>query len=76
MKSRCVPQPLQNRRGNAPPVDPFTGEDLEMRLKDWLLSLEIARDRNDRTEDELVLQLAGHLHGRTLQKRVKSTESW
>ena len=56
------------RKGKAPPVDPFTGEDLEVRLDDWLPSLERARVWNDWTEDELMMQLAGHLRGRALQE--------
>ena len=56
------------RRGKAPPVDPFTGENLEIRLDEWLPSLERARAWNDWTEEELLLQLAGHLRGRALQE--------
>ena len=59
---------LRTRRGKAPPVDPFTGEDLEILLDDWLPSLERAKDWNDWTEEELILQLAGHLRGRALQE--------
>ena len=59
---------LRNRRGKAPPVDQFTGENLEMRLEDWLPSLERAKAWNDWTEEETLLQLAGHLRGRALQE--------
>ena len=58
----------RTRRGKAPPVDPFTGEDLEVRLDDWLPSLGRAKLWNDWTEEELILQLAGHLRGRALQE--------
>ena len=58
----------RTRRGKAPPVDPFTGEDVEVRLDDWLPSLERAKLWNDWTEDELMLQLAGHLRGRARQE--------
>ena len=34
------------RRGKAPPVDPFTGEDPECRLDDWLPTLSRAADWN------------------------------
>ena len=63
-------QPLGSRarRGKAPPVDPFTGENLEIRIDEWLPSLERARAWNDWTEEELLLQLAGHLRGRALQE--------
>ena len=37
----------RTRRGKAPPVDSFTGEDLETRLDDWLPSLERARVWNE-----------------------------
>ena len=33
---------LRARRGKAPPVDPFTGEDPEVRIDEWLPSLERA----------------------------------
>ena len=55
------------RRGKAPPVDPFTGEEPETRLDDWLPSLKHAATWNEWTEGEL-LQLAGHLRGRALQE--------
>ena len=44
------------RRGKAPPVDSFTGEDPEIRIEDWVPS------------PELLIQLAGHLRGRALQE--------
>ena len=43
------------RRGKAPPIDPFMGEDPEVRIDEWLPSLERARDWNDWTEEELLL---------------------
>lgn len=46
------------RRGKAPPVDPFTGENPEMRLDDWLPSLQRASTWNEWTDEELLLQLA------------------
>lgn len=58
----------RKRRGKAPPVDPFTGEDVETRLDEWIPSLERACVWNDWTEEELLLQLAGHLRGRALQE--------
>ena len=62
------PQGSRAHRGKAPPVDPFTGENLEIRIDEWLPSLERARAWNDWTEEELLLQLAGHLRGRALQE--------
>ena len=56
------------RRGKAPPVDPFTGEEPETHLDDWLPSLKRAATWNEWTEEELLLQLAGHLRGRALQE--------
>ena len=58
----------RSRRGKAHPVDPFTGENPEVRLDDWLPSLLRASTWNEWTEDELLLQLAGHLRGRALQE--------
>ena len=54
------------RRGRAPPVDTFTGEDAESRLDDWLPTLQRAADWNGWTPDDLLIQLAGHLNGRAL----------
>ena len=58
------------RRGKAPPVDPFTGENFEVRLDEWLPSLERACTWNQWSEEELLLQLAGHLQGHALQEWV------
>ena len=49
-------------------MDPFTGEDLEVHLDEWLPSLGRAISWNGWQEDELLLQLAGHLPGRALQE--------
>ncbi len=56
------------RRGKAPPVGAFSGEDVEWQLDEWLPSLERASVWNDRTEEEKLLQLAGHFKGRALQE--------
>ena len=56
------------RRGKAPPVREFTGEDLECQLDDWLPSLERASVWNAWTAEERLMQLAGHLRGRALQE--------
>ena len=52
------------RRGKAPPIDPFTGEDPEFLLDDWIPTLRRAADWNGWTEGNLLIQLAGHLKGR------------
>ena len=49
------------RRGKAPPIDPFTGENPEVRLDNWLPALERASTWNGWTEEERLIQLAGHL---------------
>ena len=54
------------RRGKAPPVDAFTGETQELRLDDWLPNLERAALWNGWTDEELLMQFAGHLRGRAL----------
>ena len=56
------------RRGKAPPNDPFTGENPEIRLDDWLPSLQRASRWNQWTEEEQFIQLAGHLRGRAIQE--------
>ena len=56
------------RRGKAPPVSEFTGDDPECTLEDWLPSLERAIMWNAWTEEEQIIQLAGHLKSRALQE--------
>ena len=59
---------MKRRRGRAPPLDAFTGEDPEVRLEDWIPGLKRVADCNDWSETELLLQLAGHLQGWALQE--------
>ena len=56
------------RRGKAPPIDPFTGENSEIGFDDWLPTLERAAAWNNWTGDEMIIQLAGYLRGRALQE--------
>ena len=56
------------RRGKAPPVNEFSGEDPECLLEDWLPSFERASLWNAWSEEEQMIQLAGHLKGRALQE--------
>lgn len=56
------------RRGKAPPVSKFTGEDPEYILDDWLPLLERASQWNAWTEEERLMQFAGHLRGWALQE--------
>ena len=64
--TRGVSTNTTQRRGKAPPVDLFTGENTELRFDDWLPNLERASAWNGWTDEELLLQLAGHLRGRAL----------
>ena len=64
-RSSGVPRP---RRGKAPPVDQFTGENVEVQLEDWLPALERAAAWNGWSQSDRLLQLAGHLRGRALQE--------
>ena len=56
-------QPFPSRRGKAPPVVMFSGENPEIRWSDWLLSLERAAKWNGWKPKELLMQLAGYLKG-------------
>ena len=56
------------RHGKAPPVEQFTGENLDGLLDDWLPTLERAGVWNTWSKEELLIQLAGHLRGRALQE--------
>ena len=63
------------RRGRAPPVEMFSGEDMENNLDDWLPTLARAAKWNGWTKDELLIQLAGHLKGRARQEWSLMSES-
>ena len=65
---REVLPPSRSRRGKAPPVDVFTGENPEILLDDWLPALQRAATWNGWTQQEHLIQLAGHLRGRALQE--------
>lgn len=55
-------------RGKAPPVEPFTGEDPAVKIDDWLPILRRASQWNGWSQEEQLLQFAGHLRGRALQE--------
>ena len=57
-------QTLPGRRGKAPPVESFTGEGSSVHWDDWLPTLERAATWNNWSEQEKLIQLAGHLRGR------------
>ena len=65
---RSVAHESRTRRGKAPPVEPFTGENAEVQFEDWLPTLERAAAWNGWSEEDLLLQLAGHLRGRAFQE--------
>ena len=58
----------ESRRGKAPPVDIFTGEDPDVRFDDWLPALDRVSAWNGWSRQEILLQLAGYLRGRALQE--------
>ena len=60
--------PVAQQKGKAPPFETFSGESKDVRLDDWLLSLKRASLWNGWTEEEELIQLAGHLRGRALQE--------
>ena len=57
-----------SKRGRAPPIDPYTGENPEIRFDDWIPSLIRATKWNNWTKSEQLIQLAGHLRSRALQE--------
>ena len=61
-----LPSSRESRRGRASPIDKFSGESPEVHLDDWLPSLQRALSWNKWTEEEQLIQLAGHLKGRVL----------
>ena len=56
------------RRGKAPPVDPFNGEESGLRFEEWLPALQRAALWNGWSEADQLLQLAGHLRGKAWQE--------
>jgi len=56
------------RRGKVPPVDAYTGSDPELRFDDWLPTLERAAQWNNWSDDEKLMQLAGHLRGKAARE--------
>ena len=69
------PQIRENRRGRAPPVDKFTGEDPLVRLDDWLPGLNQASSWNGWSPEKKLIQLAGHLlRGRAKAERNLLTD--
>ena len=67
--------PASSRKGKAPPFDTFSGEDPEIRLDDWVPSLQRASAWNGWTEEEELIQLAGSLRGRALREWTMLADS-
>ena len=63
-----TPHEPPRRRGKAPPIDPYTREDPEIRFDDWWPVLQRAARWNSWTEEETLIQLAGHFRGKALQE--------
>ena len=57
---------IRPQRGKAPPVDAFTEENHEVYFDDWLPVLR--NEWNNWDQDELLIQLVGHLRGQALQE--------
>ena len=57
-----------HRCRKAPPVEQFTGDKQDELLDDWLPTLEQAGVWSAWRDEELLMQLAGHLRGRALQE--------
>ena len=56
------------RRGKAPPIDPFRGNQPDVRLDNWLATLERATTWNGWSDDEKLMQLAGYLRGKAARE--------
>ena len=68
LHSRGHVHPDRMRRGNAPPIPFFSGEDPAVNVDDWLPSLERASTWNGWSMTEKVMQLPGYLKGRAVQE--------
>ena len=60
--------PTSKRKGQAPPVESFAGDSPDLTFEDWLPTLERAAQWNNWNQQEMLLQLAGHLKGRAWQE--------
>ena len=60
--------PLLHQRGKAPPVEPFSAEDMDEHWDEWLPTFERAAEWNSWTDAERLIQLAGHLRGKARQE--------
>ena len=58
----------RSRRGKAPPIEFFSGEEPAILLEDWLPSLERAAAWNGWSVQDKLIQLPGYLKGRALQE--------
>ena len=67
-RSAAISTPHVPRRAKAPPLSEFSGEETKCTLDDWLPSLERASTWNCWSDDEKLIQLAGHLKSRALQE--------
>lgn len=65
IRSPPVQTGTPSRRGKAPPVDTFSGDN---NFEDWLPALRRAATWNAWSNEETLLQLAGHLRGRALEE--------
>ena len=59
---------VASRHGKAPPIDSFDGENTDMRFDDCFPMLQRATTWYGWSEEETLLQLAGHLRRRALQE--------
>jgi hypothetical protein len=62
------------RRGKALPIDPFDGETGSIAFEDWLPTLQRAAAWNNWSDDDCLVQLAGHLRKRALEEWNLLTE--
>ena len=62
------------RRGKAPPIDPFDGETGSVSFEDWLPTLQRAAVWNNWSDNDCLVQLAGHLRKKALQEWNLLTE--
>ena len=58
----------QQRRGRAPPIEFFSGENPAIAVDDWLPSLEHASSWNGWSTSEKLMELPSYLKGRALQE--------
>ena len=73
--SPTLAEPPPLRRGKAPPIDPFDGETGSITFEDWLPTMQRAAVWNSWSDDDCLVQLAGHLRRKPCKSGTYSRQT-